>query len=427
MNPPQHVASWYADSVADWHAGPALCGTVRADVAVVGAGITGLSAALELARRGYCVHVVEGMRVGFGGSGRSGGQVLADYACGMELLRHQLGLDAAQQLWAMSIEAVDIVRDNIRRYGIDCDWRDGCATLALKPRQQHALAAWQETLARDYGYSATRLLSGAALAELIASPRYCAALLDEGGAGHLHPLKYTQGLARAALAAGVTLHEGSPVTHLDTGPQRRVHTAQGQIEAEHIVLAGGAWLGRLAPTLARKIMPVGTYIVATEPLGAERAAALLPGDAAVCDANFVLDYFCRSADHRLLFGGRVSYSGLEPPRLAAGMQRRLQQVFPQLGRVAVTHAWGGNVDITVNRAPHFGRLGSHVWYAQGFSGHGMALTNLAGRVLAEAIAGQNERLDLFARIPHRDFPGGTALRTPLLVLAMLWFRLRDWL
>lgn len=419
--------SWYVDALPAEPVQPPLTGRVHADVAVLGGGITGLSAALELAGRGYRVALVEAARIGAGGSGRSGGQVLADYACGMDVLVREFGRDGARALWDWSLEAVARVRTNIARYGIDCDWRDGCATLAIKPRHERMLRAWQETLERDYGYAATRWYGPDTLGGLVASQRYRGALLDTG-AGHLQPLAYTRGLARAARAAGVAVYEDSPMTRLDRGPRPVLHTPQGALEAGQLVVAGGALPARLVPELAAKVLPVGTYIVATEPLGAGLAARLLPADAALCDANFVLDYFRRSADHRLLFGGRVSYSGLESPGLAAGMRRRMLAVFPQLPRtVAITHAWGGHVDITVNRAPHFGRIGTSIWYAQGFSGHGMALANLAGAVLAEAVAGQCERCDVYARIAHRPFPGGERLRVPLLMLAMLGFRLRDWL
>lgn len=420
-----NARSWYEDALPPEPPAPALAGDVRADVAVLGAGLTGLNAALELAARGLRVVLVEAARAGAGGSGRSGGQVLADYACGMETLSGLLGREAAAQLWQWSLEAVARVKGHIARHAIACDWRDGCATLALKPRQERALRDWQAQAAHDYGYDGLRWLAAGELGELVASPRYCGALLDTG-AGHLQPLAYTRALAHAAQAAGVTLHEHSPVLRIETGPRPKLVTAGGTVEADQLVIAGGALPARLAPEPAAKVLPVGTYIVATGPLGADVATALLPADAALCDANFVLDYYRRSADHRLLFGGRVSYSGLESPGLAAGMRRRLLAVFPQLPRtLAITHAWGGHVDITVNRAPHFGRIGSRVWFAQGFSGHGMALSNLAGRVLAEAVSGQLERFDVFAGIPHRDFPGGGRLRVPLLMLAMLAFRLRD--
>ncbi len=244
---------------------------------------------------------------------------------------------------------------------------------------------------------------------------------------HLHPLKYALGLARAALAAGVRVYEHSPALRIEPGTSVTVVSEQGRVRAEQVVLAGNCHLGGLAPTLRARIMPVGTYIIATAPLGEARARQLLPGDDAVSDCHFVLDYFRRSADHRLLFGGKVSYSGLPPANLKAAMRRDMLRVFPQLADVAIDSGWGGFVDITRSRAPDFGQLADNIWFAQGFSGHGVALTGLAGRLIAEAIVGQPQRLAWFQRFRHARFPGGRWLRTPALVLGMAYYRLRDWL
>ena len=399
-------------------------GDLRCDVAVVGGGITGLSAALHLGARGYDVVLLEGDVIAAGASGRSGGQVLPGYACALATLARHLPPSDVRRLWDMSREAVTLTRELIGRHGIACDWRDGHLDTAVKPRQRVELAALAESLARDFGESDLELLEGQALAREIASPHYCAGLYD-ANAGHLHPLNYTLGLAHAAQAAGVRLFERTPVLELLVGAAPRLRTATGTVRAAQVVLAqntGGPVLNR---ALRAKIMPVGTYIAATAPLGEARARALLPRHAGVCDINFVLDYFRLSADHRLLFGGRVSYSGMTPPRLAHAMRQRMLRVFPSLADVAIEYVWGGEVDITMNRAPHFGVSDGRVLYAQGYSGHGMALAALAGKLMAEAVAGHTERFDLFSRIPHRDFPGGQWLRTPALVLAMLYYRLRD--
>jgi gamma-glutamylputrescine oxidase len=306
---------------------------------------------------------------------------------------------------------------------------------ALKPAQWQALRRWQAWLLRQ-GYAGTELLEQEKLAAVLASQRYLGALYDPG-AGHLQPLRYTLGLARAAMEAGVAVHEGSRVRSFElsgnatAGGRIRVHTAgpggmagTGTLECDWLVFAGNAWLGDTVPALARKVVGVGSYIIATEPLGAERAQSLIANDAAVCDTNWILDYFRRTADHRLLFGGRVNYSGLDPRRIAPGTRRRMLRVFPQLADARIEHAWGCRLDITMNRAPHFGRLAPNVFYLQGFSGHGIALAGLAGELVAEALAGSAERFDIFARLPHRNFPGGL-LRRPLLAFAMLWYRLRD--
>lgn len=263
-----------------------------------------------------------------------------------------------------------------------------------------------------------------ALRAQLDSPRYRAAMFDPLSA-HLHPLAYARGLADAARAAGVVIHEDSAVTRVQRGPQPTLHTAQGSVRAAHLVVAGNAWLQGLLPELERRIMPVGTYIGASAPLGAERARALIGNDMAVADTAWALDYFRLSHDHRLLFGGRASYSALPPPGLRGVMQRRMHQVFPQLADVALDQVWGGYVDITRNRAPHWGRLDGNLYFAQGFSGHGVAAAGLAGEVIAAAIEGQSERLDVFQRLRHAPFPGGRLLRTPLLVAAMSWYKLRD--
>jgi gamma-glutamylputrescine oxidase len=269
---------------------------------------------------------------------------------------------------------------------------------------------------------------GDAVRQHIDSPRYAAAAYEQVS-GHLHPLKYALGLQRAAELAGVRVFEGSPVTSLQRGDPAVARTAQGEVQARFVVLAGNctlsAWGPQVAPEIAPRIMPVGTYIVSTPPLDPALVQRLVPSGAAVCDNNFVLDYFRFSADHRLLFGGRVSYTTLTPPGLKELMQRRMVQVFPALAGVPIEHVWGGFVDISMNRAPDFGRLGSNVFYLQGFSGHGVALTTLAGDLVAEAVAGQASRFDVLARLQHHRFPGGALLRTPTLALGMLWHRLRD--
>lgn len=418
--------SYYAASAPVEPPGPPLAGELRCDVCVIGAGLTGLTAALELAARGFDVVVLEAQRIGWGASGRSGGQLIFGYACDMPKLAALVTRDEARLLWDLSLVAIEDVRARVARHGIDCDWVDGQLHVAIKRRQRDELRQWQQLLARDYGYDGLAFLERDALGAHIDSPRYCAGLHDPRGA-HVHPLKLTLGLASAARAAGVRIVEQSRAVRLTRGAAPVVHTAQGEVHCRQVVLAGNAYLGPLVPELDRMIMPVGTYIVASAPLGAELAARCLPGNAAVTDINFVLDYFRRSADHRMLFGGRVSYSKIPPPNLAGSMRARMARVFPQIAHVPVEFAWGGYVDITMNRAPHFGRLDSTLYFAQGFSGHGMATTGLAGRLIAEAIAGDAARLDVFARIPHTAFPGGRWLRTPSLVLAMLYFRLRDFL
>ncbi len=422
--------SYYADSVAAMRGEAAtatrdpLQGAVRVDVAVVGGGIAGCSAALHLAKRGYRVALVEAREIGYGASGRSGGQTIFGYATSQQALAAQVGRDDARRLFALASEGLDLVQTLIRDHGIECDYRSNHLHVAVKPRHVRELAEWERELQGDYAYLSAKFLDRDALREHVVSDRYLAGLLDTRS-GHLNPLKYTRGLARAAESLGVRIYENTQVLRYAAGPPAEVHGAHGVLRCDQLVFCGSAYLGSVAPRIARRILGVGTYMIATEPLPAERARALLPSNAAVADMNWILDYFRLSADHRLLFGGRVSYSAIEPRQLAASMRRRMLGVFPSLADVPVARVWGGYLDITMSRAPNFGRLAPNVYYLQGFSGHGLVLTGLGGRLVAEAVAGTAERFDVFARIPHRDFPGGPLLRRPSLVLAMLYYRLRD--
>jgi gamma-glutamylputrescine oxidase len=415
--------SYYALDDA-WAARGTLRGELTCDVAVLGGGIAGCSAALHLAKRGYKVALLEARRVGYGASGRSGGQTIFGLAVSQQKLEREVGLEDSRRLFDLSIEALDLTQSLIREYAIDCDYRPNHVHVAVKPRHVRELTQWARELHEDYGYSSVRMLNRDQLREHVRSDRYLGGLID-ARSGHLQPLKYTHGLARAAETAGVGLFENSEVLRYEDGREVRVHTAEGSVRCAHLVLCGNAYIGAVAPSLSRRILGVGTYIIATEPLDEARARSLLPSNAAVADINWILDYFRRSADNRLLFGGRVSYSSVQPPRLAESMRRRMVRVFPSLSDVKVANAWGGYLDITMSRAPDFGRLAPNVYYLQGFSGHGVALAGLAGKLAAEAIAGTAERFDVFARIPHRDFPGGRLLRRPSLMLAMLYYRLRD--
>ncbi len=421
----EHAASYYAASANPSPEHPVLRGEARCDACIVGAGFTGLSAALHLAERGYSVIVLEAARVGWGASGRNGGQVIVGFAQGMSRVEKRAGSEHARRLWQMSLEAVAIVHERVARHGIRCDLKPGYLLAAHKRGDLRWMAAEVAKLSDEYGYAEARLVSRGEIAEMVATKRYHGAMLDTRS-GHLHPLNYALGLAAAAAAAGARVFEGSRVVRLDAGGEPAAHTAEGVVRARHVLLCANAYLGRLAPSIAHRIMPVGTFIAATEPLGEERARALIRDDVAVCDSKFVLDYYRLSADHRLLFGGGVSYSGRVPRRLAASQRRRMLRTFPQLAEVAIDYAWGGDVAITTDRLPHFGRHGPSVFFAHGYSGQGVALAQLGGRLLAEAVAGTAERFDVFARLEHKAFPGGP-WRMPALVLATLYFRLRDWL
>lgn len=421
-----HVESYYAASAHSAPERPRLQGQERADVCIVGAGFAGLSAALSLTERGYSVIVLEKARVGWGASGRNGGQLSGAYATDMGNIRDWVGREDARRLFEFGEEAKRIIARRVEKHGIDCDLVWSYLHAANKPRHFEELRKMQAEWAEEYGYTGMTLVDRETLGQHIDSPAYAGGLYDPNS-GHLHPLNYCLGLAAAAEAAGARIYEDSAVTSLDTGSSPVARTEEGEVRANYIVLCGNAYLGDLVPSIQSKVMPVGTYIGATPPLGRERALGLLPTNAAVCDSNFVLDYFRLSADWRMLFGGRVSYSTLMPPNLPRVMRARMLRVFPQLADQTFEYTWGGYVAITMERTPHIGRLGGNVYFAQGFSGHGVALTGVVGDILADAVAGQAERFDIMAKLPHTTFPGGRLFRTPTLVLAMMWYRMRDYM
>ncbi len=420
-----HVESYYAATANPAPERPPLAGAVDCDVCIVGGGFTGVSTALELAERGYRVVLLEGRRIGWGASGRNGGQICSAFSSSMDKVAAWVGKDDARKLFELAEESKRILAGRVEEHEIDCDLTWGYFNSADRRRELDDCREWAEEWARDYGYDKLRLVETPEEAhQHVNSPQVIGGLVDDG-AGHLHPLNYCLGVAAAAERAGATLHEDSLVTRIVQGARPRVETAAGSVTADYLVLGGNAYLGNLVPEVRRKIMPVGTYIGATEPLGENRAKSLIPLNEAICDLKFVLNYYRLSKDQRLLFGGRVSYSGIMPPNLPHAMGRKMREVFPQLDDVGFDFTWGGYVAITMERSPHFGRVGSNIYFAQGYSGAGVATSAIAGRVIAEAIEGQAARFDVFARLPHTTFPGGRLLRTPTLALAMLWYRLRD--
>lgn len=424
--------SYYADSANTQADYPILQGDIEADVCVVGGGFAGLSSAIELAERGYKVVVLEANHIGFGASGRNGGQIIAGLACEQDVIESAIGFEAAKQVWDMSIEALDLVRQRVKRFNIQCDLQDGFLGVAVNEKKSKKLRTWFDDMQQRYQYQA-EWIAPANIKNWIDSPRYFNGYYDQQS-GHLHPLNYCLGLAKGAASLGAQIFTHSAVMQMQQGQvinkeHVTLDTEKGSVKAKFVVLAGNMYLPeiapKLAPKLAKKIMPVGTYIIGTEPIDASLVAQLIPTKSAVCDTNFVLDYFRFSKDNRMIYGGRVSYSAMTPPNLTQTMQARMAETFPQLKNTKVEYTWGGFVDITMNRAPDFGRIAPNIYYLQGFSGHGVALTGLAGKLVAEAISGHAERLDVFAKIPHHDFFGGKLLRTPALVLGMAWYQLRD--
>lgn len=427
MPPHDHTESYYVATAKGMTAHARLAGEVNCDVCVVGGGFTGLSAALHLAEAGYAVVLLDANRIAWGASGRNGGQVNSGLRLAPTDLVARFGREEARRLWALAEEAKETVRERIRRHAIPCDFKPGVLLTAVKASHLGPMAKDVECLKGVFGYERVRLVSSEETAAMVDGGPYHGAVLDEG-AGHLHPLNYALGLAQAAEAAGARLFEDSAVTAIErpvAGGAATVRTAGGSVRARFVVVGCNAYLGRLESRLAAKILPIGSYVLATAPLGAERARRLIRDDVAVCDTRFVVNYYRLSADHRLLFGGGETYTGREPRDLKAFVRAHMLRVFPQLADVGIDYAWGGRVAITLNRLPHFGRLAPNVYFAHGYSGQGVALATLAGKLIAEAIAGTAERFDVFARLRHRDFPGGARLRRPIAAIGMLYYSLRD--
>ncbi len=431
MNAPvqrsQHTTSYYAASSLPQPDHPVLQGEWVADVCVVGGGFSGLNTALELAERGMSVILLEAHKIGWGASGRNGGQLIRGVGHGLEQFEGVIGKEGVRQMKLMGLEAVEIVRQRVERFNIACDLTWGYCDLANKPRDLEGFAEEADEL-RSLGYRhSTRLLQASEMRSVVGSDRYVGGLIDMGS-GHLHPLNLALGEAAAAQQLGVQLFENSAVTHIDYGPEVKVHTALGTVRAKSLVLGCNAYLKDLNPQLSGKVLPAGSYIIATEPLSEAQAHALLPQNMAVCDQRVALDYYRLSADRRLLFGGACHYSGRDPHDIGAYMRPKMLEVFPQLADVKIDYQWGGMIGIGANRLPQIGRLHDqpNVYYAQAYSGHGLNATHLAGKLLAEAISGQHsDGFDLFAKVPHITFPGGKYLRSPLLALGMLWHRLKE--
>ncbi|MDX1517365.1 MAG: FAD-binding oxidoreductase [Woeseiaceae bacterium] len=422
MAAPVHAPSWYAATRKriDF---PALAGDERADVAIVGGGFTGVSAALFLSERGYDVALLESRRIGWGASGRNGGQLIDGFV-ETGKLEQRAGREAARMAWDMGLESRDIVVERVNTYQIDCDLKFGYLELAMKRREVAGFVKEiDDKRAKGYPHELT-LVPRERVRDYVASDRYIGGLHNAGN-GHLHPLNLCIGEACAAVDQGARIFEDTHVTKIHHGRQPRVETLHGTVHAGKVILAGNAYLGDTEPRIRDTVIPAGSYIIGTERLSEAVAHGLLPRDSACCDLRSALDYFRLTPDRRLLFGGLCNYSGRVPRSIAASLVPKMLRVFPQLAGTKVDFEWGGNIAISVNRVPQFGRIEGNTYYAQGYSGHGLAPAHLAGKMLADAVAGDSEQFDVFSRVRHYRIPGGRRLANPVLALGMMWYRLRE--
>ncbi|WP_148254617.1 NAD(P)/FAD-dependent oxidoreductase [Aidingimonas lacisalsi] len=419
----EHARSYYAATANPAPERPMLTEEVRCDVCVVGAGFTGISSALHLAERGFRVVVLESAKVGYGASGRNGGQIVNSYSRDMDVIEAKYGHETARSLGDMAFEGNRIIRERVEHYDIACDLKDGNLFAACNAKQLNELKAHKQLWER-YGNHELELLEGEALGREVGSGRYVGGLVDHSG-GHLHPLNLVLGEAAACEALGGRIHEQSPVVEVIHGDPVQLRTPSGRVIADRVVMAGNAYLNGVLPELEGRSMPCGTQVITTEPLGEARARELLPQDKAVEDCNYLLDYYRLSADNRLIYGGGVNYGGQDPDDIEAVIRPKMLKTFPALSDVRIDYAWSGTFLMTLNRLPQFGVINDNVYYAQGYSGHGVTCTHLAGRLIAEVMEGRCERFDAFADLPHLPFPGGRMLRVPLSALGAWFYRTRD--
>ncbi len=418
-----YPSSYYAASANPVPARPELQGEVETDVCVIGAGYTGLSTALFLLENGFKVTVLEAAKVGFGASGRNGGQIVNSYSRDIDVIERSVGAKQAKLLGDMAFEGGRIIRERIAKYNIQCDLKDGGVFAALSAKQMGHLES-QKKLWERFGHTQLELMDAKRIREVVGTDSYVGGMLDMSG-GHIHPLNLALGEAAAVESLGGVIHEQSPAVKIDRGANPVVHTPKGRVKAKFIVVADNAYLGGLVPELASKSMPCGTQVITTEPLSADLAKSLLPTDYCVEDCNYLLDYYRLTSDNRLIFGGGVVYGARDPSNIEAIIRPKMLKVFPQLKNVKIDFAWTGNFLLTLSRLPQVGRIGDNIYYSQGCSGHGVTYTHLAGKLLAEVLRGQAERFDAFATLPHYPFPGGRMFQVPFSAIGAWYYTMRD--
>lgn len=422
--PGEHPESWYSATAKHLPVCPSLEGEVTTDVCIIGAGFTGISTALHLAELGYSVVVLDAQRIGFGASGRNGGQLGMGQRMDQDDLISLVGTKSAQVLWDMALDAQALVKSLINRFDIDCDLKPGVANLGHTQRIGDQMRSYADFLNKTYGASHIKALSVSEGREICNTSAYFGGFID-WNAAHLHPLNYVLGLANAAQKIGVTIFENSLVTRVSQHKIRNhVHTGQGHVSCEHVVYACNGYLGNLVPSLATRIMPINNFIATTEPLSEE--LDVIPNEnVAIADSKFVINYFRKTPDNRLLFGGGENYSYKFPADIAATVRKPMSEIFPQLSDTKIDYAWGGTLGITMRRMPYFSRPSRNTWAALGYSGHGIGTATHAGQLIAKAIHGDSSGFDAMAAVPSQRFPGGTYLRSPILALALTWYGLRD--
>lgn len=420
----QHTDSYYAASANPAPQRPALSATIEADVCVIGGGFSGLSAALHLSEQGRQVTLLEGAQIGWGASGRNGGQIVNGLNASLDTIGKRYGSQTADFVGGLVQEGASIIRSNIETHNIQCDLKSKNIYVAFNARQMRDLEA-KQALWKRHGMDEHEMLDKAALQQHVGTDIYCGGMVDHSG-GHLHPLNLALGEAAALEKLGGTIYEQTRVTRIDSiETQPVVITDLGSVKCKTLVICGNAYLGKSVPALAPRVMPVSTQVMATEPLPEDLASRLLPTDSCVEDVRYILDYYRLSADRRLLFGGGTVYGGSEPQDVEAKLRPNMEKVFPELTGVKVTHAWSGNFALTFSRVPQLGRLGPQTYFAMGYSGHGVTGSHLFGRLISEAIGGNPERFDQFAKLPWYPFPGGQRFRAPYSTVGSWWYGLRD--